>query len=60
MSLSVDVTGRITGTVDGATEEIVHVYRELGNTPRALVANAELAADGSFSTQDSAPASPTL
>ncbi len=60
VSLSVDATGRITGSVEGATAGIVEVYRELGNTQRALVANAELGADGSFSAQDSAPASPTL
>ena len=35
----------------------MQVYREPG---RQLVANAELAPDGSFSTQDTAPASPTL
>ena len=60
VSLSVDATGRITGSVEGATAGIVEVYRELGNTQRVLVANAELGADGSFSAQDSAPASPTL
>jgi len=57
VSLNVDSSGRISGRVDGATAGVVQVYREPG---RQLVANAELAPDGSFSTQDTAPASPTL
>src|SRR5207244_3124333 len=60
VSLGVDTTGRITGSVDGATTGTVQVYRELGNTQRELVASTELGADGSFSAQDSAPTSPTL
>jgi len=57
VSLNADSSGRISGRVDGATAGVVQVYREPG---RRLVTNAELAPDGSFGTQDSAPASPTL
>jgi hypothetical protein len=59
VTISAATTGAIGGRVDGAAGGVVQIYRE---TPaaRALVANIELGADGSFSLQDAAPASPTL
>ena len=57
MSLTAEASGLVSGSVTGVTSGVVQVYREPGH---ALVANAELGADGSFSAQDAAPTSPTL
>jgi hypothetical protein len=46
--------------VEGATGGLVQIYRETPTWPRAYVANAEVAADGSFSARDEPPASPTF
>jgi hypothetical protein len=60
VSFTPDATGHITGHVTGATAGVVQIYRELGSAGRTLVATAEIAPDGSFSAQDSAPTSPTF
>ena len=60
VSLTADASGHISGHVAGAAAGVVQIYRELGSAGRVLVGNAELAPDGSFSVQDTAPTSPTL
>jgi hypothetical protein len=60
VSLSADASGKLTGRVDGASGGLVQVYREAPDAPHALVANAPVAADGSFAAEDVPPASPTL
>jgi hypothetical protein len=60
VTLSADPAGRLSGRVLGANGGLVELFREVPNGPRALVANAELAPDGSFSGQDTPPTSPTL
>ena len=57
VSVSADAGGRISGVVAGVTSGVVQIYREPGH---ALVTNAELGPDGSFSAQDFPPTSPTL
>jgi hypothetical protein len=59
VSLSADASGHLTGRVDGATNGLVALYRETGTT-RTPLGNAELASDGSFSFDDTAPTSPSL
>jgi hypothetical protein len=59
VSLNADVSGHLTGRVDGASGGAVQLYRETGTT-RTPLGNAELAADGSFAFDDVAPTSPTL
>jgi hypothetical protein len=61
VSLSADASGHLTGRVDGAGGGGggVALYRETG-TSRTPLGNAELAADGSFTFDDTAPTSPTL
>jgi hypothetical protein len=59
VSLSADASGHLTGRVDGANGGLVALYRETGTT-RTPLGNAELAADGSFTFDDTAPTSPTL
>ena len=58
--LTVDPSGHVSGRVTGASGGVVQVYREPGNAQRQLVATAEMAPDGSFATQVTAPASPTF
>jgi hypothetical protein len=60
VTLTADASGHISGHVTGATAGVVQIYRELGSAGRVLVANVELAADGSFSAADSPPTSPTF
>jgi hypothetical protein len=57
--LTADATGLVQGRVTGGSGGIVEIYRETP-TGRASVGSAELAADGSFSLQDTGPTSPTL
>jgi hypothetical protein len=59
VSLSADSTGLVQGRVEGGAGGLVEVFRETA-AGRSSVGNAELAPDGSFSVQDSPPASPTL
>jgi hypothetical protein len=59
VSLGADASGHVTGQVAGATQGIVEIYRETF-AGRAVAGTAELAADGSFSFQDTAPTSPTF
>jgi hypothetical protein len=59
VTLAADATGKLLGRVDGASGGSVALYRDTATT-RALVANVELAPDGSFIFQDAAPTSPTL
>lgn len=60
VTFSADASGRLSGRVEGATGGLVQIYRETPTWPRAYVANAEVAADGSFSARDEPPASPTF
>ncbi|HEX9379941.1 MAG TPA: hypothetical protein VF891_00465 [Gaiellaceae bacterium] len=60
VSLSAEPTGKLKGRVEGASGGLVHVYREAPNGPRTLIANAELAPDGSFTAEAAPPASPTF
>lgn len=60
VSVTAAATGTLSGRVDGALGGVVEIYRERPGQPRALVATAALAHDGSFLAQDSAPTSPTL
>jgi hypothetical protein len=60
VTINADAFGHVSGRVTGVTAGVVQIYRELGSAGRALVGNAELAPDGSFSIQDAAPTSPTL
>lgn len=57
--VSADVSGLVQGRVGGATRGAVEIYRETASG-RSRVGDAELAADGTFSFQDAAPASPLL
>ena len=59
VSMSADATGLVQGRVDGSTSGLVQLYRETA-VGRVLAGTAELAPDGTFRFQDSAPASPTL
>jgi len=59
VSLSADSSGHLTGRVDGSNGGLVHLYRESGTTRTAL-GNAELAANGSFASDDAPPTSATL
>jgi hypothetical protein len=59
VSMTADATGLVHGRVEGANAGVVQIYRETGSS-RAQAGIAELAADGSFSFQDTAPTSPTL
>jgi hypothetical protein len=59
VSVSADATGLVQGRVDGSTSGLVQLYRETAGG-RVLAGTAELAPDGTFRFQDSAPASPTL
>jgi hypothetical protein len=49
----------VQGRVDGGVGGVVQIYRETA-AGRTGVGTVELAADGSFSLQDTPPASPTL
>jgi hypothetical protein len=60
VSLSADASGKLSGQVDGASGGIVDIYREGAAGPRALVARAEVTADGSFGAESTPPDSPTL
>jgi hypothetical protein len=59
VSVSADATGLVQGRVDGAASGLVQVYRETAGG-HVLAGTAELAPDGTFRFQDTAPASPTL
>jgi hypothetical protein len=59
VSAAADATGLVHGRVDGATTGLVQIYRETAGG-RVLAGTAELAPDGTFRFQDTAPASPTL
>lgn len=59
VSIAADATGLVQGRVDGAAGGTVQVYRET-TSGRSELGVAEVAADGTFSFQDGAPASPTL
>jgi hypothetical protein len=59
VTLAADASGHLTGRVDGASGGLVAIYRETGTTRTAL-GNAELASDGSFAFDDTAPTSPSL
>jgi len=59
VSLTAVATGLVQGRVGGGAGGIVQVYRETA-AGRSGVADVELAADGSFSVQDTALTSPTL
>jgi len=59
VSVSADATGLVQGRVDGGAGGVVQIYRETA-AGRTGVGTVELAADGSFSLQDTPPTSPTL
>lgn len=59
LSIAADASGHVTGHVQGAAEGPVEIYRETA-AGRSLAGTAELAPDGSFSFQDTAPTSPTF
>ena len=60
ISLTAAADGTLSGRVEGALGGTVALYRERPGQTRELVATAALAADGSFTADDSAPAYPTL
>jgi hypothetical protein len=57
--VAADGTGLVQGRVDGAAGGSVRIYRET-TSGRVALGAAQVAADGTFSFQDGAPASPTL
>src|SRR5690348_7771272 len=59
VSIAADASGLVQGHVEGASAGAVQVYRETA-TGRTAVGVAELAGDGTFTFQDTAPTSPTL
>jgi hypothetical protein len=59
VTIGADASGLVQGRVDGASAGSVRIYRESA-TGRTLLGVAPLAADGSYSFHDTAPASPTL
>jgi hypothetical protein len=59
VSVSAEATGLVQGHVDGAASGLVQLYRETAGG-RVLAGTAELAPDGTFGFQDTAPTSPTL
>ena len=59
VSIAADATGLVQGRVDNAAGGAVQIFRET-TSGRAPLGVAPVAADGAFSLQDSAPASPTL
>jgi hypothetical protein len=59
VTIAADASGLVHGRVDGATGGAVQIYRE-SLTGRSAIGTAPLAADGTYSFQDTAPGSPTL
>ena len=59
VTVRADASGAVTGRVEGANGGLVEIFRETP-TGRDAVGTAELAADGSFTLQDTPPTSPTL
>jgi hypothetical protein len=51
VSLAVDAGGHAAGRVDGGAGGTVSIYRDSPGAPRALVATAPIAQDGSFAAQ---------
>ena len=59
VTVQADASGTVTGRITGATGGSAEIFRET-LAGRSAVGRAELAADGSFVLQDTAPTSPTL